>query len=275
MWSYVILLCLIAIVMLGVWRASKKQQATPRKRQREPRFMVSSSSEPQKNHSLKTESSHPQNSLSQSTHFAHEVETVTQEPMALSGLTSDEEISSEEAPNKNHHLSSKKGTLLKDTGLVVAETVSSEPHRLALESRALCKLDLIVIHIFANENRPYRGYELLQALLTLGLRYGKKGMFHCHEDRMGRGKILFNLVQAVEPGTFDLAQMGHFITPGLTLFMTTNDLNDSFMVFNHMLHTAKELQKELGGELYDEQRQPLTNEKVAWFQACLQRQNKA
>ena len=131
-------------------------------------------------------------------------------------------------------------------------------------------LDFVVVHLFAHQERPFRGYELLQAMLTAGLRYGKKGIFHRHEDMMGRGEVWFNLAQAVEPGTFDLPKMGSFTTPGLSLFMITTDVKNPLHVFDIMLSTAKELQKELGGDIYDDKRRLLTEEKIAWIRSCLQ-----
>lgn len=122
--------------------------------------------------------------------------------------------------------------------------------------------DLIVIGLKANEDHPYAGYELLQALLSSGLRYGKMSIFHRHEEANGKGAILFSLASAIEPGTFDLPKMGAFITPGLTMFMRISSLSQPAQTFELMLDTAQQLIEDLGGELCDETRQPLTEEKI-------------
>lgn len=132
------------------------------------------------------------------------------------------------------------------------------------------KLGLVVMHLVASPDRPYRGYELLQLLLALGLRYGKWNIFHRHEAASGRGNILFSLASSTEPGTFNLADISHFSSTGLTLFMRTQDIADKAGALRIMLHTADQITTELGGTVCDEQRQPLTREKVAqWQQAML------
>lgn len=129
--------------------------------------------------------------------------------------------------------------------------------------------DVIVIHVLANPGHNYRGYELLQALLAAGLRYGKWGIFHRHEEITGRGPILFSLASSVEPGTFDLAKMGSFSTPGLTLFMRSSNLENAPQAFEKLLTAAQQLAEELGGTACDEQRLPLSSEKIALWRSTL------
>lgn len=130
-------------------------------------------------------------------------------------------------------------------------------------------LELVVMHLVASPDRPYRGYELLQLLLALGLRFGKWNIFHRHEATSGRGSILFSLASSSEPGTFNLADISHFSSTGLTLFMRTQDIADKAGALRIMLHTADQITTELGGTVCDEQRRPLTREKVAQWQAVL------
>lgn len=127
--------------------------------------------------------------------------------------------------------------------------------------------ELIILHLYAESTRPYQGYELLQALLTAGLRYGKKGIFHRFEEITGRGHILFSLASIAKPGTFDLPKMGSFSTPGLLLFLQVSEVKKPVQALDMLLATAKELTEDLGGAIYDEQRRPLTQEKIVhWRQ---------
>src|SRR3990167_6942283 len=64
--------------------------------------------------------------------------------------------------------------------------------------------DYISLHVMAPREYPYNGYELLQALLTNGLRYGDRNIFHRHETKTGRGRVLFSLASVNKPGTFEL-----------------------------------------------------------------------
>jgi cell division protein ZipA len=120
----------------------------------------------------------------------------------------------------------------------------------------------IVLYLLAAENQAYSGYELLQTLLTYGLRYGKNNVFHRHELKTGRGPILFSLASATESGTFDLHKMGAFSSRGLVLYMQLNDQKDPIKSFDLMLETADHLIEDLQGTVLDEQRQLLTKEKM-------------
>ncbi len=95
----------------------------------------------------------------------------------------------------------------------------------------------------------FAGYELLQALLANGLRYGKHHLFH-HQNE-------FSLASSVAPGTFDMQKMGSFHTPCLSLFVMLNETADPLVAFDSMLETAYALAEDLNGELLDNQRQPL------------------
>lgn len=127
------------------------------------------------------------------------------------------------------------------------------------------KKHFIAIRLMALKNTSYVGYELMQALLSAGLRYGSHNIFHYHEETTeGSEKILFSLASAVEPGTFELSQMGSITCPGLTLFMEyssnseTNPLNSLTL----MLDTARQLSEDLGGQLFTDKLKPLTEHDI-------------
>ncbi|MGB6976706.1 MAG: cell division protein ZipA [Gammaproteobacteria bacterium] len=126
--------------------------------------------------------------------------------------------------------------------------------------------EFIVLMLMAKPEVPYTGYELLQVLLAAGLRFGKMNVFHRHEKISGQGEILFSLASAVEPGIFELNRMGSFSCPGLTLFLRLSNFQkgnkDLLQAFDLMIETARQLVEDLGGEVCDEQRQPLTDEKM-------------
>ncbi len=146
-----------------------------------------------------------------------------------------------------------------DQAVLAIDDVEDDKESSAASAKTI---DLIVMSVIADEGRPYTGYELLQALLSAGLRFGKMGIFHRHEEVNGRGEILFSLASAVEPGTFELPKMGGFSTLGLTLFMQLSALKDPMKAFEIMLNTARELVSDLGGSIFDDQRQMLTEEKI-------------
>jgi cell division protein ZipA len=130
--------------------------------------------------------------------------------------------------------------------------------------------DLIIMGLVSKPEHPYTGYELLQALLSSGLRYGKMNIFHRYEDANGRGNILFSLASAKEPGTFELSKMGGFSTSGLTLFMRISAVKDPLVAFEIMQDTALQLIEDLDGEICDEKRQPITEEKIIQWREHVQ-----
>ena len=117
---------------------------------------------------------------------------------------------------------------------------------------------LITFNIVADESHSYMGYELLQAMLSAGMRYGQHNIFHRHAEKTGRGPLLFSLASICQPGTFDLSRMGSFSTPGLSLFFTADKMNDPVAVYELMLQTAGQLVEDLGGHVLDEHKQLLT-----------------
>lgn len=127
---------------------------------------------------------------------------------------------------------------------------------------------LIIINLFADPDKPYRGYELLQALLSCSLRYGKRGIFHRQEKVVG-GPVLFSVASAVEPGIFDLPKISSFSTPGLTLFTEISKVPNPAEVLSIMLKTAQDLTNHLGGEILDVDRKPLSLEKITAWQNAL------
>jgi len=125
---------------------------------------------------------------------------------------------------------------------------------------------LLVLHIMAPANQAFIGYELLQALLSSGLRFGEMNIFHRYEQPTGQGKILFSLASATEPGTFNLDEIGSLVCIGLSLFMKVNTLENPAKVFNLMLDTARLLAEDLGAKVVDEHYQELTPETITHYQ---------
>ncbi len=113
---------------------------------------------------------------------------------------------------------------------------------------------LIVLQINAFPDKPYMGYELHQALLAAGLRFGEKNIFHRYEGE-DSNKILFSLAAATPEGSFAIEDMGSFKCNGLLLFMDLDTKNRLMTSFDLMLDTARQLAEELGGDIYDDLRQ--------------------
>ncbi|MDF1759207.1 MAG: cell division protein ZipA [Coxiellaceae bacterium] len=126
-----------------------------------------------------------------------------------------------------------------------------------VEEAAVQKPQIIAIHLIAAADREYVGYELLQAILATGLRYGDMQIFHRHQQRNGNGAVMFSMSSISEPGTFDLPNIGGFSCRGVTFFMRYDNISDPLQAFHSMIESAMMMQEDLGGRILAGDRQPL------------------
>lgn len=126
---------------------------------------------------------------------------------------------------------------------------------------------LIQISVVAADGEYFDGIELRDALDDLRLIYGDMGIYHRY-DRDYR-VILFSVASLVEPGTFPITDMENFECPGVVLFFQPPQVDDPLSVFDDLVTTCHELALRLGGEEWDEKRQPLTAEKIARMRSRL------
>lgn len=145
-----------------------------------------------------------------------------------------------------------------------AEQNISEPNQKEVTSK---NSEVISLTLMAPKKQAFAGYEFLQTLLSVGFRFGEFNIFHRHESAEGKGDILFSLAQAVNPGTFDLNDVGNISCPGVIIFMDIVTQRDALQTLNIMLDTAKQLAEELGGTLYDEERRVLNKASIARWRA--------
>jgi cell division protein ZipA len=120
----------------------------------------------------------------------------------------------------------------------------------------------IVLKLVALKGKPYQGYEMVQTLLAEGLRFGQMNIFHRHEKDSEKSKILFSLAQIAKPGTFDLNNIGALECLGFTLFFSVKRVEDPIQTLNLMVEIANNIAEELGGKLYTQAHQLLTNEQL-------------
>lgn len=139
---------------------------------------------------------------------------------------------------------------------------------LAAQSLDAAPTKNLMIFVVAQGAAVFAGYELLQTLLTCGLRFGEGGLFHRHQHASGQGPILFSLAAATPAGVFDLQNMGAMTMKGLCLFM---ELSGNHTIdqerYDLFIHTAKQLAQELHANLLDERQRPLTPATIASMQA--------
>jgi len=131
---------------------------------------------------------------------------------------------------------------------------------------AECPEKFVVLYVSAR-HKDFNGNALLACLRQQNMTFGEMDIYH----RLGsNGRSLFSLVNAVEPGAFDPSTMHAFKTPAVSLFMRAHELADPVGVYHEMLGLAEYLATQLGGEIKDETRMPLTRQSMMRDQQDLQ-----
>jgi cell division protein ZipA len=122
--------------------------------------------------------------------------------------------------------------------------------------------EVLVIHLMANKGEKVAGQQLLDAVLSAGLRYGAMKIFHRHLSDDGSGPVLFSMANLVNPGTFDLNTMGDLEVPGVTLFMALDDIEDPVDALNIMIEAVDSIVGDLQLNVMDESRSSMTRNTI-------------
>lgn len=124
---------------------------------------------------------------------------------------------------------------------------------------------LIIINVMAHRGVSFYGGDVFEVLNRLGLRFGELGIFHKFD---AKGRKLFSVSSAIEPGYFDINNMNLMSTPGLTCFFDLDEVENPKYSYRTLLATAHELAHFLGAEIFDQNHQPLNQSSI---QGALQR----
>ena len=140
---------------------------------------------------------------------------------------------------------------------VVEPGEPEEPQQAAVVPKQI--LEVIVLHLVANEGVRVPGRDLLQQLLEQGMRFGEMNIFHRHrQTASGNDELLFSMANALEPGTFDIDSMEDATFRAVTFFLKLPGPAKPMEAFDKMLATARKLAQTLDAELRDEQHSVLT-----------------
>lgn len=135
-------------------------------------------------------------------------------------------------------------------------------------ARAPGPQEVIIINVMARSGQALYGSELLAVLQEQGLRLGDMSIFHRHAENNGSGAVMFSMANMVKPGTFDLATMDQFTTPGVSFFLQMPNRQGNMACFEKMLGAATAVRNAFDGELKDEHRSVFTRQTV---EHCRQR----
>lgn len=110
---------------------------------------------------------------------------------------------------------------------------------------------VVTIRLLCRDAPGFPAEELVLALRETGLRHGRYGIFHRLDGEAETPR--FSVANLVEPGSFDLTRLRTETYPGISLFMIVEPSLDPVGTFDDMVATARDLSRQLGGELVDEQ----------------------
>jgi cell division protein ZipA len=116
---------------------------------------------------------------------------------------------------------------------------------------------VIALTVMAQQGDRFEGPDLLRSFHAHNLKPNNLQVFY-RPDADGVG-ALFTVANVVKPGTLAEAELTHdFSTPGVAFFLRLPVSIDGDEAFDQMLKTADALARDLGGEVRDERRNPLS-----------------
>ncbi|MEE9411908.1 MAG: cell division protein ZipA C-terminal FtsZ-binding domain-containing protein [Methylococcales bacterium] len=114
---------------------------------------------------------------------------------------------------------------------------------------------ILMLYLVNTGDKQYQGEDISKAFEKAGLRHGSMDLFHYVDYQ--ENKELFSVSNMQEPGTFP-EQMTYLETEGIILFMQPMTLSNPAETYEKMIACADTLYTELGGNILDEKRQPVT-----------------
>jgi len=123
--------------------------------------------------------------------------------------------------------------------------------------------ELIMLNVLAPKGQPFTGGGMVEALRARGLRYGDMNIFH-RVDPMTKA-TLYSVANVAEPGTFDMADLDNFRSPGVLFFMQLPGPEQPMDTFEDMLKVARDVAVRTGGSLLDENRSVMTGQTVEHY----------
>ena len=125
--------------------------------------------------------------------------------------------------------------------------------------------EVLVLNVVAKEDRVFAGDDLLQVLITSGLKFGDMNIFHKRNSTEHQSAIIFSVANMLNPGTFDLNKMDEFTTLGISFFLALPTPINNLDAFEQMLGVAEEIRDRLGGDFKDDHRNVMTGQTIEHY----------
>ncbi|MDG2250027.1 MAG: cell division protein ZipA [Gammaproteobacteria bacterium] len=146
-------------------------------------------------------------------------------------------------------------------------TSVEEPIRVdsSVEQESIQQSEVLIVNVMARDRRVFEGHDLLQALVTSGLKFGEMNIFHHRLNNGNTGPVIFSVANILNPGTFDLNQMDSFSTIGISFFLALPTQINNLQAFEQMLEVAQQIRGALDGELKDDHRNVMTAQTIEHY----------
>jgi len=125
--------------------------------------------------------------------------------------------------------------------------------------------EVLVLNVTAKDGRVFTGDDLLQVLITSGLKFGDMNIFHKRLSKEHQSTVIFSVANMLNPGTFDLNNMDEFTTLGISFFLALPTPINNLDAFEQMLDVAQEIRDTLGGDLKDDHRNGMTGQTIEHY----------
>ena len=125
---------------------------------------------------------------------------------------------------------------------------------------------IIQFSLVAEAEHSFNGQDLADAFEQLGLKYGSMKVFERLDEK---NRVDYAVASMVEPGTFPESDLELYDFPGIVFFLQPGELETPLLIFDELLETVGLLAAQLGGVIWDHQRQILTEETIQKFRAAL------
>ena len=125
---------------------------------------------------------------------------------------------------------------------------------------------IIQFSIVAEADASFNGQDLADAFEQVGLIYGSMKVFERLDEK---NRVDYAVASIVEPGTFPESDLELYDFPGIVFFLQPGELENPLGIFDELLETLGLLAAQLGGVIWDHQRQVLTEETIQKFRAAL------
>lgn len=142
---------------------------------------------------------------------------------------------------------------------------SGQPTEIRQQNTSAQPSEVVVLNVMAKEGYAFHGEDLMQLLITSGLKFGDMAIFHQRLGNDSRGPVIFSVANVLNPGTFDLNDMANFSTVGISMFLALPSPINNLEAFDMMLGTAQRLCEVLDGDLKDDHRNVMTAQTIEHY----------